>query len=58
MSTDQHKAPISAESAITFAVEKIADHYDRFDFLRMWARNEWEEMREWWPEAFAGAEVK
>jgi hypothetical protein len=58
MSTDQSKPPISAVDAITFAVEKIDDHYDRLDFLRMWLHREWEEMREWWPEVFVGEVVK
>ncbi|KPG01806.1 hypothetical protein IP86_03080 [Rhodopseudomonas sp. AAP120] len=44
--------PISAENAISYAVDLIDDHYDRLEFLVCWRDGNWQALREEWPEAF------
>lgn len=47
-----NELPISASDAIAFALDKIDDHYEMKDFLRMWSYGQWDELRTEWPEAF------
>ncbi|MCD0417280.1 transcriptional coactivator p15/PC4 family protein [Rubrivivax sp. JA1024] len=44
--------PISAEDAISFAVDRIDDPFVRLDFLDLWRRGEWDELHANWPKAF------
>ncbi len=48
------RPPISATQAIVYAVEKIEDHYDRLEFLKLWMHGQWQELRDNWPEAWTG----
>lgn len=44
---------IDSVAAIEFATT-IDDHFDRLEWLKMWLKGEWRQMREEWPEFDAG----
>jgi hypothetical protein len=48
----REEPPLDATATIVFAVEKIEDHFERLEFLKLWLHGQWGEMRSQWPEAF------
>jgi len=37
-------------AALNFALDKIDDHFDKFEFLRMWREGDWDGLAEHFPE--------